>query len=532
MPLRFMGVETEYALTAVDREGKALDREVVARRLLGLAKRRLLHLPDANGYGMFLSNGSRFYVDYGLHPELATPECTTPYEAVRYVEAGHRILAGLLKEMRVAEPNEQVNLLRCNVDYSGVPSTWGCHESYMHRVANPVAVPPQIVPHLVSRIIYTGAGGFNPLTRRTDFVLSPRAFFIERRSSSESTHRRGIFHTKDEPLGSGGYHRLHIVFGESLCSQTAAFLKVGATALVVAMIEAGVAPTRGLVIPDPLAALRKITSDVTCRTTVAKIDAQPATAIGVQRNYLKCAEKNLRADFMPSWAPEVCALWRQILDRLEEGAPDSVCTTLDWAIKQALYANRFDRDGWAPEHLRTVVEVVERIGQALGDLEVEEPVFTLEQVASPESPIPDTAQAIEGILARQRLGWSDVDRYIKVRDALFEADMRFGELGDDGVFARLDTAGVLDHSVPGVGDIRVATSDPPPRGRPRVRGNAVRRLRGKSGYCCDWHMILGKNKMLDLSDPSETEEQWKDSTPHRPGDSENFPAFLRRLRSR
>ena len=64
--------------------------------------------------------------------------------------------------MRVAEPNEQVNLLRCNVDYSGVPSTWGCHESYMHRVANPVAVPPQIVPHLVSRIIYTGAGGFTP----------------------------------------------------------------------------------------------------------------------------------------------------------------------------------------------------------------------------------------------------------------------------------------------------------------------------------------------------------------------------------
>src|SRR5206468_7563587 len=129
--------------------------------------------------------------------------------------AGHAILDSLVSELRSAVPGLRVNLFRCNVDYSGISSTWGCHESYLHR-ADPSLMAEQIVPHLLTRIVYSGAGGFNTLSRRREFVLSPRAPFIERTVSSESTHSRGVYHTKDESRSSAGYHRLHLSFGATL----------------------------------------------------------------------------------------------------------------------------------------------------------------------------------------------------------------------------------------------------------------------------------------------------------------------------
>jgi proteasome accessory factor A len=171
------------------------------------------------------------YVDCGLHPEICTPECANPWDAVRYIQAGHRTLAGLAAAIESAStPGTEILCFRGNVDYSGTQATWGCHESYLHRIPLD-ALQPQVIPHLVTRLIYTGAGGFNPLSNGLEFTLSPRVAHIELVVSRSSTNERGIWHTKSESLCSG-YSRLHVLCGESLCSETATFLKIGATALM------------------------------------------------------------------------------------------------------------------------------------------------------------------------------------------------------------------------------------------------------------------------------------------------------------
>src|SRR5207249_4593714 len=125
------------------------------------------------------------------------------------------------------------------------------HESYLHR-GDPCVCPKQIVPHLASRLIYSGAGGFDPRSLGLDFSLSPRVSHLFNVKSSESTKDRGIFHTKDEPLSEKGFHRLHVICGESLSSRLASFLKVGTTALVVAMIEAGLQPGDDVELRSPI----------------------------------------------------------------------------------------------------------------------------------------------------------------------------------------------------------------------------------------------------------------------------------------
>ena len=169
---------------------------------------------------------------------------TDPWSVVRYIQAGHQIIADLAQAVESERPpGTEVMCFRCNVDYGGLRTTWGSHESYLHRMS-PAALQSQIVPHLVSRIIYTGAGGFNPLSSGLEFTLSPRVAHINRVASADSTSDRGIFHTKNEPLSRDGYNRLHIICGESLCSETAMFLKAGTTALIVAMADAGVTSRR------------------------------------------------------------------------------------------------------------------------------------------------------------------------------------------------------------------------------------------------------------------------------------------------
>jgi len=207
------------------------------------------------------------------------------------------------------------------VDYSGTHATWGCHESYLHRISLDV-LQPQVIPHLVTRLIYTGAGGFNPLSQGLAFTLSPRVAHIELVVSRSSTTERGIWHTKSESLCSG-YNRLHVLCGESICSETATFLKIGVTALIVAMADAGLTPGNAVKLADPLDAMRKIAGDVTCKTLLMMADKSCMTAVEIQRHYLEMAEAHVSDNFMPAWAAEVCRRWRAVLDQLED-APKAV----------------------------------------------------------------------------------------------------------------------------------------------------------------------------------------------------------------
>jgi len=507
---RLFGIETEYALSGFDADGRPVDRDTVLAQLMRLARGRLPHLPDPTGRGVFLANGSRFYIDAPDHPEFTTPECANLWDVVRYVQAGERILAGLAADLRGPHISE-VTILRSNVDYSGTGSTWGTHESFQHR-SPPSALPEQIIPHLVSRLIYTGAGGFNSrFVRGVEFTLSPRVAHLENKISGDSTSSRGIFHTKDETLSSAGYHRLHLLCGESVCSEIGAWLKIGTTALVVALIEAGVQPGDAVRLRSPLAAMRTFAADPTCQATALSAGGVPLTALDIQRHYLDMAGAHLQAPSMPPWAEQVCRRWRDMLRALE-AAPDSVATTLDWAIKLTLFKQRARQRGIPWESLSKWNHVATKLSEALQGAGVSDQRPLGDVILDERGPIANEVRRLSPYLNTHHLQWDYLQAFLGLRQELFEIDARFGQLGETGIFTCLDAAGVLTHRVSGVDNIEHAMEHPPDLGRAGVRGRSVRELSGAgTRYECDWYGIWDHQKhlVLDLSDPFAATAQWQ-----------------------
>ena len=508
------GTETEYALSGT-RGRKPIDLGALVHQMLQAASERLVHLPDCGSSGMFLANGARLYLDCGLHEEFATPEVSNPWDAVRYIEAGHRTMLALTQSIALAgQPETEIACYRTNVDYSGSGSTWGCHESHLHK-SPPNDLPAQLIPHLITRIIYTGAGGFDPLSPALEFTLSPRVAHIRQVISRESTCDRGIFHTKNEPL-SQGYNRVHILCGESLCSHLAMFLKMGATSLVVAMADAGLRPGDPVHLAAPLEALRTVAADVHCRQRLRLKGAGKGgkTAIEIQRHYLSMAEEHAGDSFMPSWAPVVCARWRRVLDLLERG-PQAVDKMLDWGIKLSLYSDRATRHGLNWDLLPVWADVAKQTNAALRETEHRDQAVPVTQALGPESPIPAVAARLNALLRSKGSGAGALGRMLELRAEFCEIDTRFGQLGPRGIFNMLEEAGVLDHHVNGidngVDNIEHALANPPATARAKVRGDVIRRLAREPGdWRCDWNAIFSsdRTKTLDLSDPFASDERW------------------------
>jgi proteasome accessory factor A len=451
MPGLLFGVETEYAIAGATPRGTIV-REEILQGLMERAREQLIQLPDLHSPGgVFLQNGSRFYVDCGLHPEICTPECANPWDAVRYIQAGHSILAGLAASSEsAARPGSEIMVFRSNVDYSGAHSTWGCHESYMHRIAQD-SLRPEIVPHLVTRLIYTGAGGFNPLSRGLEFTLSPRMAYFQRVVTESSTSERGIWHEKSEPL-CADYSRLHVLCGESLCSESATFLKIGVTALIVALADAGLKPGSAIQLADPLQALQSVARDVTCKKPLAMADGRSMTAIEIQRHYLEQVEAHLSNGVLPEWAAEVCERWCFILDDLD-GDQSSAEKMLDWRIKQALYANYAKGLGIDWDDLPTLNQAIEQMASAPSSRSGRRKTQKLDSAVEASKQLPNETSELEPHPQSPRVHWTDLGAVMSCREKFFEIDTRFGQLGPKGIFHTLDQAGVLNHRVSGVDNI-------------------------------------------------------------------------------
>ncbi|UCH83221.1 MAG: proteasome accessory factor PafA2 family protein [Candidatus Latescibacterota bacterium] len=563
------GIETEYALS-----GPGGPREVLAAKIVHSVAEDVASLPGMHDYDRFLANGSRLYVDCGAHPELSTPECTTPTEALTYIRAGEALLTRVIERLSAAAVESETGatktqtseagptwrdelryammsgsreavesyrqrralieshdgsaggaagsaadkidfeLFRSNIDYSGAKTTWGSHESYLYK-SDPKLFPDQIIPHLVSRVIYTGAGGFNPFSVGIEFTLSPRAWHLQRVASGSSTERRGIFHFKNEPLAKRGYNRLHLLCGETLCSDTATWLRIGTTAIVVAMIDAGLIPGEAVKLRKPLAALRAYVADPYCQREAHTEDGQRLNAVTVQRHYLQTAEDALGKPWMPDWAGKVCEEWRRMLDRLDCG-PDHVCTQLDWAIKLPIYRDHIERKGfqwddlpawnWVNDQIRSALSRSSHEGRATVEL-------VLGQEKTP-SPIPEAIVELTPYLEDHGLSWDMLRPFVNLRKEMFELDFRFGQLGERGLFGKLDRDGVLEHHVDGVDRTDRALHKPPASGRACLRGRRIKKYSGLSGYRCYWNTILdfnGKRKLL-MSDPFETKASWRKFT--------------------
>ena len=298
-----------------------------------------------------LTNGARYYVDHA-HPEISTPEVTTAREALVWDRAAEEIVRASMQHVRaLLDHDGEIICHKNNSDGKG--NSYGCHENYLIARETPFGrLASQITPHFVTRQVFCGAGkvGCELPGRPADHVayqLSQRADFFEEEVGLETTLKRPIVNTRDEPHADAQkYRRLHVIVGDANMSEVATYLKVGTTAIVLAMIEDDELGDDWL-LGHPVAAIRQVSHDPTLRQTVVLRDGRRATALEVQWGLLERARKYEQSHGLDcvgdGIGADVLARWETVLTGLETN-PVSVANWVDWVAKQRLV------DGYAARH--------------------------------------------------------------------------------------------------------------------------------------------------------------------------------------
>jgi proteasome accessory factor A len=353
MDRRIFGLETEFGVTCTFDGQRKLSPDEVARYLF----RKVVAWGRSSN--VFLANGARLYLDVGSHPEYATPECDDVRQLIVHDKAGERVLEGLLvdAERRLREEgiNGDVYLFKNNTDSAG--NSYGCHENYLvsrHGEFNRLS--DILIPFLVTRQLLVGAGKILNTPRGAVFCLSQRADHIWEGVSSATTRSRPIINTRDEPHSDAErYRRLHVIVGDSSMSETTSLLKVGATDLVLRMVEAGVA-MRDLTLENPIRAIREVSHDLTGRRRIRLANGKEASALEIQEDFLTRAKDFVETHELHTGViKRVLDLWERGLRAITSGDLTPVERELDWVIKHRLverYRARNDLPLSAPQIAR------------------------------------------------------------------------------------------------------------------------------------------------------------------------------------
>jgi proteasome accessory factor A len=339
MQRRIFGVENEYGVTCTLRGQRRLSPDEVARYLF----RRVVSWGRSSN--VFLENGARLYLDVGSHPEYATPECDALYDLVAHDKAGERVLEGLLHsaEQRLEEEGirGQVYLFKNNTDSAG--NSYGCHENYLvSRQADFQRMIDTLIPFLVTRQVFAGAGKLLQTARGTVFSMAQRAEHIWEGVSSATTRSRPIINTRDEPHADAErYRRLHVIAGDSNMSEYVSYVKVGTTVALLQMLEDDVV-FRDMTLENPIRAIREISHDITCRRKVRLANGRELSALDMQWEYLDRVLRYARSPGFPPSVQSAVEMWEHLLTGLEKD-PLSLRRECDWVAKYHLiegYAGR------------------------------------------------------------------------------------------------------------------------------------------------------------------------------------------------
>jgi Pup amidohydrolase len=307
-----------------------------------------------------LTNGARYYVDHA-HPELSTPECADPRSIVVWDRAAERILQRSMTAAKaLLTDGQEIVVYKNNSDRKG--NSYGCHENYLMDRSLPFGkIVSGVMPHFISRQLFTGAGKVGSeapgvTTEAVPFQLTQRADFFEEEVGLETTLKRPIVNTRDEPHADAQrYRRLHVIVGDANLSEVATFLKVGTTALVLCMIEDDWLQ-RDLVPAAPVMALRAVSYDLGLRRPIELADGSTVTALEMQWEYLdrgrKYAEEHgLDCIGGDEVGGEVLRRWEDVLTGLESD-PSTLAGQLDWVAKHRLIDGYRERHGLAWDDAR------------------------------------------------------------------------------------------------------------------------------------------------------------------------------------
>jgi proteasome accessory factor A len=374
---RIMGTETEFGISV---QGQPHANPMVAStRLVNAYASAELHarrarwdfeeespLRDARGFDMsrevadssqltdedmglanvILTNGARLYVDHA-HPEYSTPECTNPLDVVRWDKAGEQVALDACRFASVAgEPD--IVLYKNNTDNKG--ASYGAHENYLMKRSTPFGeIVRHLTPFFVSRQVVCGAGrvGIGQDGREHGFQISQRADYFEVEVGLETTLKRPIINTRDEPHADPEkYRRLHVIIGDANLSEVSTFLKMGTTALVLDMIEDRFIQS-DLTVVRPVASLRAVSHGPTLTHLLERPDGQTLTAVELQWEYFNLAKKYVDqhdVEEPDGQTRDVLDRWESVLNRLERD-PRECAQELDWVAKLNLLESYRDRDG-------------------------------------------------------------------------------------------------------------------------------------------------------------------------------------------
>jgi len=308
---------------------------------------------------VLLPNGARYYVDHA-HPEYSTPECATPRELVVHDKAGERILEMSLGEVaRMFPADHRLVVYKNNSDGKG--NSYGTHENYLVSRATPFdRIARDLIPFFVSRQVFTGAGklgfegGRGERSHGSMYQITQRADFFEADIGLETTLRRPIINTRDEPHADPTkYRRLHCIVGDANMSEISTFLKVGTAALVLKMIEDAFLPDYSL--EDPVRALHEISRDTTCRIGIRLADGRKLGAVALQWEYLGRAKEWVEVNEPDTGHDELLRRWEETLSALEAD-PMSLHRQLDWVAKYRVLEGYREREGlsWNASKLKMI----------------------------------------------------------------------------------------------------------------------------------------------------------------------------------
>ncbi len=292
-----------------------------------------------------LINGARYYVDHA-HPEYSSPEVTNPRELVIHEKAGERILEASRREANGLLPaGTQMLLYKNNSDRKG--NSYGAHENYlMDRRTSFKQIVEHLMPFFVTRQVYTGCGkvGSENRNQPCDYQISQRADFFETEVALDTMVKRPIVNTRDEPHADREkYRRLHVIVGDANLSEYTIYLRQGATAIVLSMIEDGVID-QSLSLRDPVRAIREVSHDPSCTAELALENGRQWNAVQIQREYLEMADKYVSGRASEDWERDIIVKWGEALDALERD-PMELSTKIDWIMKKALMESFMERKG-------------------------------------------------------------------------------------------------------------------------------------------------------------------------------------------
>ncbi len=429
-----LGTETEFGIYG----GWSLARANAIQESVAASQPTL---PAVKG-GVFLANGARVYVDFGRHNEYATPETHDPAALVRHELAGRELMAQ-------AAARHQLSLLCSNFD-PHTRSTWGTHENYEVFGLLDSRKLDQLYTHLVTRIIYTGAGGIDPDHAGVRLILSPRANQMRAAHSEQGIHCRSLIFTKPDHYGQ--HLRLHVFCGESLLSQTANYLKYATTALVVHCLQADLDLERLVFADGPLQILSRLNRDLSLTATYPLSDGRELTAIAIQRE-LWCQVSQYTPQ-LPIWAPTALQRWGEMLDALE-ATDASLNGKLDWLIYHRLCQQLIAEHSFTPKEVRQLNRQITH-------------------TAFPQTTIKSDS----------------VKRVDHLRAAAAELYIKLHIVGRDSLFEAIDQPGQLAHRLPEItpAAIQAAIHTPPP-GRATNRSRIIEQFKGESGQTLNWHMV-------------------------------------------